>query len=100
MLQEDGLLHTPSPLSTLDVFDEIVASYTAGLPQDDTVIWLTVSVIQIIDLFKERGIVVSRHVVNLMKEARGFKNRSFVKDKTLKDVKDRNAQFKKIQEIR
>ena len=84
----------------LDVFDEIVASYTAGLPQDDTVIWLTVSVIQIIDLFKERGIVVSRHVVNLMKEARGFKNRSFVKDKTLKDVKDRNAQFKKIQEIR
>ena len=84
----------------LDVFDEIVASYTAGLPQDDTVIWLTVSVIQIIDLFKERGIVVSRHVVNLMKKARGFKNRSFVKDKTLKDVKDRNAQFKKIQEIR
>lgn len=84
----------------LDVFDEIVASYTAGLPQDDTVIWLTVSVIQIIDLFKERGIVVSRHVVNLMKKARGFKNRSFVKDKTLKDVKDRSAQFKKIQEIR
>lgn len=84
----------------LDVFDEIVTSYTAGLPQDDTVIWLTVSVIQIIDLFKERGIVVSRHVVNLMKKARGFKNRSFVKDKTLKDVKDRNAQFKKIQEIR
>lgn len=84
----------------LDVFDEIVASYTVGLPQDDTVIWLTVSVIQIIDLFKERGIVVSRHVVNLMKKARGFKNRSFVKDKTLKDVKDRNAQFKKIQEIR
>ena len=84
----------------LDVFDEIVASYTAGLPQDDTVIWLTVSVLQIIDLFKERGIVVSRHVVNLMKKARGFKNRSFVKDKTLKDVKDRNAQFKKIQEIR
>lgn len=84
----------------LDVFDEIVVSYTAGLPQDDTVIWLTVSVIQIIDLFKERGIVVSRHVVNLMKKARGFKNRSFVKDKTLKDVKDRNAQFKKIQEIR
>lgn len=84
----------------LDVFDEIVASYTAGLPQDDTVIWLTVSALQIIDLFKERGIVVSRHVVNLMKKARGFKNRSFVKDKTLKDVKDRNAQFKKIQEIR
>ena len=52
------------------------------------------------ELSKQRVIVVSRHVVNLMKKARGFKNRSFVKDKTLKDVKDRNAQFKKIQEIR
>ena len=49
------------------------------------------------ELSKQRVIVVSRHVVNLMKKARGFKNRSFVKDKTLKD---RNAQFKKIQEIR
>ena len=52
------------------------------------------------ELSKQRVIVVSRHVVNLMKKARGFKNRSFVKDKTLKDVKDRNAQFKKIREIR
>ena len=35
-----------------------------------------------------------------MKRARGFKERSFVKALTLKDVKDRNAQFEKIQNVR
>lgn len=33
-------------------------------------------------------------------KARGFKERSFVKALTLKDVKDRNAQFEKIQKVR
>lgn len=84
----------------LDIFDEIVNSYTAGLPQDDSVVWLTVSVPQIIAMFKERGIDISRYVVNQMKKARGFKERSFVKALTLKDVKDRNAQFEKIERVR
>ena len=35
-----------------------------------------------------------------MKTARGFRNRSFAKALTLKDVKDRNAQFEKIQAVR
>ena len=84
----------------LEVFDEIAASHTAGLPQDDSVVWLTVSVLQIIGLFKERGIHVSRYIVNQMKKAKGFKERSFVKALTLKDVKDRNAQFEKIKKVR
>ncbi len=84
----------------LDLFDKIVSLYTAGLPQDENVIWLTISVLQIIELFKEQGIKVSRYTVNQMKKARGFKERSFVKALTLKDVKDRNAQFEKIQKVR
>lgn len=84
----------------LDIFDEIVDTYTAGLPQDDSVVWLTVSTTQIIAMFKERGIKVSRYVVNQMKKARGFKERSFAKALTLKDVKERNAQFEKIKKVR
>lgn len=84
----------------LDVFDEITAAHTAGLPQDASVIWLTISVRQIIDMFEERGISVSSHVVNQMKKARGFRERSFVKALTLKDVKDRDAQFEKIKKVR
>ena len=84
----------------LDIFDKVVSSYTAGLPQDESVIWLTISVHEIIELFKEQGIKVSRYTVCQMKAARGFRNRSFVKALTLKDVKDRNAQFEKIQAVR
>lgn len=84
----------------LDIFDKIASLYTAGLPQDENVIWLTISVLQIIKLFEEQGIKVSRYTVNQMKKARGFKERSFAKALTLKDVKDRNAQFEKIQKVR
>lgn len=84
----------------LDIFEEFADSHTAGLPQDDSVVWLTVSGTQIMAMFKERGIDVSRYVVNQMKKARGFKERSFAKALTLKDVKERNAQFEKIEKVR
>ena len=83
----------------LSVFDEITKDYTAGLPQNPDVIWLTISTPQIVNLFKERGITVSHYLVRQMKSIRGFKERSFVKAITLKDVKDRNAQFEKIKGV-
>lgn len=83
----------------LSVFDEIAEAYTAGLPQDPDVVWLTVSTSQLVILFKERGINVSSYLVRKMRAARGFKERSFSKSLTLKDVKDRNAQFEKIRSV-
>ena len=83
----------------LSVFDEIAEAYTAGLPQDPDVVWLTVSTSQLVTLFKERGINVSSYLVRKMRAARGFKERSFSKSLTLKDVKDRNAQFEKIRSV-
>lgn len=83
----------------LSVFDEITKDYTAGLPQNPDVIWLTISTPQIVNLFKERGITVSHYLVRQMKSIRGFKERTFVKAITLKDVKDRNAQFEKIKSV-
>lgn len=63
----------------LSVFDEITKDYTAGLPQNPDVIWLTISTTQIVNLFKERGITVSHYLVRQMKNIRGFKERPFVK---------------------
>lgn len=83
----------------LSVFDEVAEAYTAGLPQDPDVVWLTVSTSQLVTLFKERGINVTPYTVRKMKAARGFKDRSFTKSLTLKDVKDRNAQFEKIRSV-
>lgn len=45
----------------LDIFDELVESHTAGLPQDDTVRWLDLNVSQIQDKFKDRSISVSEY---------------------------------------
>ena len=80
----------------LEVFDDIVEAHTAGLPQDDSVRWVSLTTAQIREIFKERGIDISDYHVRQMAAARGFKKRSFVKSKTLKEVKDRNAQFQKI----
>lgn len=84
----------------LDIFNEIADSHTAGLPQDDEVLWLTIPVSKIVVLFKERGFDVSPYVVRQMKKAKGFKERSFVKALTLKEAEGRNAQFEKIDRIR
>ena len=80
----------------LEVFDDIIEAHTAGLPQDDSVRWVSLTTAQIREIFKERGIDISDYHVRQMAAARGFKKRSFVKSKTLKEVKDRNAQFQKI----
>jgi hypothetical protein len=80
----------------LEVFDDIVEAHTAGLPQDDSVKWVSLSTHQIREVFKERGIDISDYHVRQMACARGFKRRSFLRAKTFKEVKDRDAQFRKI----
>ena len=80
----------------LEVFDDIVEAHTAGLPQDDSVRWVSLTTPQIREIFKERGIDISDYHVRQMVAVRGFKKRSFVKSKTLKDDKDRDAQSQKI----
>lgn len=69
----------------------------AGLPQDDSVRWLDLSVAQIIQIFKEQGISISPYIARKMVKLRGFKKRSFHKTKTLKEVKNRDAQFKLLE---
>ena len=46
----------------LALFDEIVQKHMAGLPLDDSVRWLDLSVAQIIQIFKEHGISISPYV--------------------------------------
>ena len=75
----------------LTLFDEVVQKHTAGLPQDDTVKWLDLSVAQIIQIFKEHDICISPYIARKMVKLRGFKKRSFHKTKTLKEVKNRDA---------
>ena len=81
----------------LTLFDEIVQNRTAGLPQNDSVRWLDVSPTQIIQVFQEHDINISAYIVHEMIKLRGFKKRSFHKPQTLKEVENRDAQFKVVE---
>lgn len=83
----------------LKVFDEIAESYTADLPQDPDVLWLTIPTSQIVTIFKERNLEVSPYLVRQMKSKRGFKDRSLTKSLTMKEFKDSSAQFEKIRNV-
>lgn len=78
------------------VFEEIVSGHTAGLPQDEDVVWTGLSAPQIRREFLKRGLDVSCHVVRGMLASAGLKRRSFLKSLPLREVEDRDAQFVKI----
>ena len=81
-------------------FRDIVSGYMAGLPQDESVVWIGISVSQIRRELSERGHDVSEYIVRQMIKAEGLKKRSFTKSLPLREVEDRDAQFVKISEAK
>ena len=80
----------------LAAFDDIVSSHMAGLPQDESVVWLDLSVPQIRRELLSRGHDVSEYIVRQMLKSAGLRRRSFTKSLTLREAEDRDAQFVKI----
>ena len=81
-------------------FRDIVSRHMAGLPQDESVVWLDIGVPQIRREFLERGHDVSDYIVRQMLKDEGLKRRSFTKSLPLREVEDRDAQFVKINEAK
>ena len=77
-------------------FRDIVSRHMAGLPQDESVIWLDIGIPQVRRELLERGHDVSEYIVRQMVMAAGLKRRSFTKSLPLREVEDRDAQFVKI----
>lgn len=78
----------------------VIEPHTAGLPQDEDVIWISLSVPMITREMAKEGCDVSEYLVRQMLKQMGYRHRSFIKDLPMKDVKDRNAQFLNIADIR
>ena len=78
----------------------IIEPFTAGLPQDENVVWISLTAPQIARLMKGEGCEVSVYHVRLILEQMGFRRRSFLKDLPMKEVEHRDAQFVKIAETR
>ena len=78
---------------------QIIEPHTAGLPQDENVVWISLSVTQIMSELSALGYDIYRYFVRQILDSLGLRERSFYKDLPMKDVKDRNEQFEQITAI-
>jgi hypothetical protein len=83
-----------------EVFFEILKDHTAGSPMDKEIKWTNLNRKEISKAFKSRGMNVTPHVVKQLLKKHGFVERKMQKAVTMKDCKDRNEQFERIQELR
>ena len=83
-----------------EMFLEIIKDNTAGSPMDEDIKWTNLTLVDISKAFAARGMNVSEHVVKQLLEKHGFVERKMNKTVTMKETKDRNEQFERIQELK
>ena len=79
---------------------QIIEPHTAGLPQDENVVWVSLSKTRIQNELAKSGYVISRYHITQILDSLGLKERSFRKDIPMREVEDRNEQFENIAAIR
>lgn len=75
---------------------QIIEPHTAGLPQDEDIVWISLNKTQIQNELVKAGYMISRYHITQILDFLGLKERSFRKDVPMRDVKDRNEQFENI----
>lgn len=83
-----------------EVFFEILKDHRAGSPIDKKIKWTNLSFKEISKAFESKGMSISPHVVKQLLKKHGFVKRKMQKSVTLKDSKDRNEQFEKINKLK
>lgn len=79
---------------------QIIEPYTAGLPQDENVVWVSLSVTQIIRELSATEYDIFRYFARQILDSLELRERSFYKELPMKEVNDRNEQFERIAFIR
>jgi len=74
--------------------------HTAGSPMDEEIKWTNLSLKEISKAFESKGMNITPYVVKQLLEKHGFVERKMQKAVTMKDCKDRNEQFERIQELK
>ena len=83
-----------------EVFFEILKDHTAGSPMDEEIKWTNLNLKEISKAFESKGMNITPYVVKQLLKKHGFVERKMQKAVTMKDCKDRNEQFKRIQELK
>ena len=83
-----------------EVFFEILKDNTAGSPMDEEIKWTNLTLKEISNAFKSRDMNISPYVVKQLLKKHCFVERKMKKAVTMKDCKDRNKQFERINELK
>lgn len=84
----------------IELFLSVTQPYKAGLPQDENVYWISLTVPQIRKRMNERIQEITDYYVRKILDFLGYRQRSFIKDLPMREVVDRDAQFIHIAEVR
>ena len=83
-----------------EVFFEIIRDHTAGSPMNEEIKWTNLTLKKISNAFKSRDLNISLYVVKQLLKKHNFVERKMQKAVTMKDCKDRNKQFERINELK
>lgn len=84
----------------IETFRLVIEPHLAGLPQDENVFWVSLTIPQIRRGMVNAGCEISAYHVRQILESLGFRKRTFLKDLPMRDAKERDAQFLHIAEVR
>lgn len=82
------------------MFKEIVKDNTAGNPMKSEVLWTNLSKKEISNRFKEKEKEVSPYIVSQLLKKNGFVKKKALKTLAMKEVENRDNQFKYISELK
>ena len=83
-----------------EVFFEIIRDHTAGSPMNEEIKWTNLTLKEISNAFNSRDLNLSPYVVKQLLKKHNFVERKMQKAVTMKDCKDRNKQFERINELK
>lgn len=83
-----------------EIFATLLTEHTAGDPMDTDKKWTNLTVPKMVELLRDKSIGVCVGVVKQLLKKQGFCRRKMVKNRTMKVVENRDAQFKHIEQIK
>lgn len=92
--------HTIKKTSVAEMFLKVVKEQMAGDPMREGVYWTNLSQREIARRIEEKGMKVSTFVVKQLLKKHSFGKRKIKKQTTMKNVAERNKQFKKIAQLK
>ena len=83
-----------------EAFIRVIANYTAGSPMDEQIKWTNLTRVEIAQLLKEEGIMVSVTVVDQLLTKHNYRQRKAQKRRATGEHPQRNQQFENIERLK